>query len=143
MSGDLSKNAMPKEELQSNVAPLLATSTLENRKEACKTYIEQIKLLVTLASAFVVAPVALISLLNTKDRIKVPPEIIDKLILSEGLLIASIFFGYMALASVTGEQDSGTFNVYRPATRIYSLLQVFAYLAGAAVFVYLARMQLL
>jgi len=38
----------------------------DSKKEACKTYIEQTKLLVTLASAFLFAPAALIGIL--KDR---------------------------------------------------------------------------
>jgi len=41
---------------------------LENRKEACKTYIEQTKLLVTLASVFLMAPAAFFSLMNAKPH---------------------------------------------------------------------------
>jgi len=38
----------------------------EGKKEACKTYLEQTKLLVTLASAFLFAPAALIGILKDK-----------------------------------------------------------------------------
>ena len=44
----------------SSAAP--ADPNLDGKKEACKTYIEQTKLLVTLASAFIFAPAVLIPL---------------------------------------------------------------------------------
>ena len=42
---------------------------LEGKKDACNTYVEQTKLLVTLASVFVVAPAAVIPLFHGMDSL--------------------------------------------------------------------------
>jgi hypothetical protein len=100
----------------------------DNRKEACKTFVEQTKLLVTLASAFVVAPAAAQAILDLK---------IDKWIIgAESLFIASVLGGYIALASVAGSQADGSFDVYRSATQWFGRIQFFSYLLGLLIFMY-------
>jgi hypothetical protein len=108
---------------------------LDGRKEACKTYIEQTKLLVTLASALIFAPAAIIGLL--KDHPHVDRWLGWQLIGAEVAFVVSVLFGYIALASVTGSQDAGSFDVYRTATRLSSLAQFAFYLLGMALFVWL------
>jgi hypothetical protein len=64
-------------------------------KEACKTYIEQTKLLVTLASAFVVAPAAIVAFFEGKNSIGASPELVSKFLWAEGLFVFSVLSGYL------------------------------------------------
>ena len=101
---------------------------LENQKEACKTFVEQTKLLVTLASAFVVAPAAV--LVVSKLRI-------DKwIIVAEILFIVSVLFGYSALGAIAGSQHKGEFNVYDKTIMWVGRIEFFSYLVGLVLFMY-------
>jgi hypothetical protein len=102
----------------------------ENRIEACKTYIEQTKLLVTLASAFILAPAAVIAL-DPAKLAAVRPHLC-LVLAAECEFVASVLAGYFVLATVAGSQSSGTFDVYRPATRVSSIVQIITYLLGLA-----------
>ena len=108
---------------------------VEDKQEACKTYLEQTKLLVTLASAFIVAPPALFSLLRGKEAILLSSPDIRWMIGAEVLFVLSVLLGYVVVGTIAGEQDAGTYNVFRPATRISSLAQLAFYLLGLAAFV--------
>lgn len=115
-----------------------STSISDSKKEACKTYIEQTKLLVTLASAFLFAPVALIGRLKDKSAIGLTNSQFYLFIAADVSFIFSVLAGYIVLATLTGSQDSGEFNVYRAATRCFSLIQIASYLLGLIVFIKLA-----
>jgi hypothetical protein len=108
----------------------------DGQKEACKTYIDQTKLLVTLASAFLFAPAALFSLL--KDHPHIDAWFGRGFIACEAMFVLSVLCGYVTLGTVSGSQEDGTYDVYRPATRFYSLAQFVLYLIGISVFVGLA-----
>ena len=110
---------------------------MNGKSEALKTYVEQTKLLVTLASGFVLAPAAAVSLFRPADQ-QHPAHLSFRLFLAaEALLIFSVVCGYAVLGSIVGSQHSEEFNVYRPATRILSLLQLGLYLGGLLCFVFL------
>jgi len=113
-------------------------SALESKKEACKTYVEQTKLLVTLASAFLFAPAALIGILKDKSTVGLTDSQLSWFIAAEVSFIISVLTGYVVLATLTGSQDAGKFDVYRPATRWFSLFQFGSYLLGLVVFIKLA-----
>jgi hypothetical protein len=115
-----------------------ALTVLDGKKEACKTYIEQTKLLVTLASAFLFAPAGLVAILKDRASANISHAGIAWFISIEALFIGSVLFGYIALGSLAGSQDNGTFDVFRPATRVVSLFQFGFYLAGIIMFVVLA-----
>lgn len=110
----------------------------EGRKEACKTYIEQTKLLVTLASAFLVAPAGLAAMLKDKEAAALSGTHLGWLITTELLFIASVLMGYIVLGCVAGSQDDSSFDIYRPMTRFSSLFQFALYLGGLASFITLA-----
>lgn len=110
----------------------------EGRKEAVKTYIEQTKLLVTLASAFLFAPAGLIAILKDRSASHLTFEQIGWFIVAEICFIISVISGYVVLATIAGSQDLGKFNVNRCATRLASLFQFFSYIAGLIVFLWLA-----
>jgi hypothetical protein len=108
-----------------------------NRIEACKTYIEQTKLLVTLASAFVVAPAAIVAL-EAKRLDSLRPHLC-LVLAAECAFVASVLAAYFVLGSLAGSQHKGTFNVYRPFTMLASVIQLVAYLGGLLEVVWLIR----
>jgi hypothetical protein len=110
-------------------------SKIANKKEACKTYIEQTKLLVTLSSAFIIAPAALFSFIKDDSLKQEITKNICKFVTLEVLFIASVLSGYVVLATIAGSQAEGKFDVYRPATRIFSFVQIGTYLFGLGYFV--------
>ena len=112
---------------------------MNGRQEALKTYVEQTKLLVTLASGFVLAPAAAVSLVHPPDSQHSPVMSISLFLVAEISLILSVLLGYAVLGSIAGSQHNEEFNVYRRATRILSLLQIASYLGGLLCFVFLIR----
>ena len=108
--------------------------TEEGRKEAVKTFSEQTKILIALASGFVLAPPAVLSFLRKPDGKLIPSLPWTQFAWAEGLLLASVFFGYVVLSTIAGSQHQGVYDVHRPATRASSLLQIGLYLAGVILF---------
>lgn len=100
---------------------------IENRKEACKTYIEQTKLLVTLSSAFLIPPAAIRTFVRFVN--------IPTFVLTEVSFVFSIITGYVVMGTIAGSQDIGEYDVYRLATRLLSFLQILFYLAGLVLFI--------
>lgn len=119
----MSKETEPKE-----------TNQDEGRKEALKTFIEQTKILITLASGFVLAPPAVLSFLRRPEGKPAPALPWARFTCAEGLLVASILAGYLVLSTIAGTQHQGIYDVHRPATRICSLLQIGFYLGGVVLF---------
>ena len=105
-----------------------ADQTLENKKEACKTFIEQTKQLTTLASAFIVAPVAAQTFLQLAIDMRI--------FFAELAFIVSVLSSYIVLGSIAGSQARGDFDVYRPATMLWGNIQFFSYLGGLILFVW-------
>jgi hypothetical protein len=112
-------------------------TVLENKKEACNTYIEQTKLLVTLASAFLVAPLAGLALVKGAEKFVLTDKQLMIFIVAESCFILSVLAAYVVLATIAGSQDKGTFDVYRLATRISSGVQLGMYLFGLIALGYL------
>lgn len=110
------------------------TRVEEGRKEALKTFSEQTKILITLASGFVLAPPAVLSFLRKPDGKAMPALPWGRFGWAEGLLLGSIFVGYLVLSTIAGSQHQGIYNVHRLATRFCSLLQIGLYLAGVVLF---------
>jgi hypothetical protein len=113
---------------------------LDGPKEACKTYLEQTKLLVTLASAFVVAPAATIPLFVGKDRLQATTAMLSCFLGAEMFFVFSVLSGYLVLGTIAGSQQANQFDVYRPATMFLSRAQIFCYLAGLGLFVAFLRL---
>ena len=107
------------------------------KADALKTFVEQTKLLVTLASGFLIAPAAALPLFRQSDG-KPPLHVPIKVFgMAEAALILSVVAGYAVLGSIAGSQHKGVFDVYRPATRVLSLIQLVLYLLGLSMFVVL------
>lgn len=117
-----------------------SSEKIDDKKEACKTYIEQTKLLVALSSAFLLAPPAVLGLIHTEKGVTAISEMgLTHLMIAEFLFIASVLAGYLVLGTLAGSQDDGSYNVYRAATRFWSITQIVLYVAGLLFFVALIR----
>ena len=125
---------------QGPVGPAGPQGPSQGKLEACKTYIEQTKLLVTLASAFLVAPAAVFSLFFGKDGIKLLPNYWLQFVGMEILFIFSVGCGYWVLAALAGSQAKGDFDVYRGAVRGWSIAQIATYVAGCGLLIYLLHL---
>jgi hypothetical protein len=110
-------------------------SERDGPRDACTTYIDQTKLLVTLASAFVVAPAAVIPFFAGQGRITAVASSVRNLIGAESAFVLSVLAGYFVLATIAGSQHKTIYNVYRPMTMFLSLAQIFSYVAGLGLFV--------
>jgi hypothetical protein len=106
----------------------------EGPKEAVKTFSEQTKILITLASGFILAPPAVLSLFRKPDGKPIPSLPWGRFEWAEGLLVVSILAGYVVLSTIAGSQHQGIYNVHRTATRACSVLQIALYLAGVVLF---------
>lgn len=103
-------------------------NSIENKKEAVKTFIEQTKLLVTLSSAFIIPPAVM--------YVTIKGFSLKLLVITECLFVLSTILGYVVLGTITGSQNNGEYNVYRPATMRFSLLEFLLYLGGLIVFIF-------
>jgi hypothetical protein len=111
---------------------------LPNKQEACKTVIEQTKLLVALASGFLIAPAALVSYTAQRQGPRTGVVSFKAFVGAELFFISSVLAGYVVLGTIAGTQNSGDYNVYRPATRLFSVFQLGFYAIGLLAFVHLA-----
>lgn len=100
--------------------------TSQHHLEAVKTYVEQTKLLVTLASVFMVAPAV--------TTIALAEANFFWFACSEVMFVLSVLLGYIVFGSIAGSQDEGDYNVYRRATCWSSLAQFFSFLVGICAF---------
>jgi len=110
----------------SNVTPA-SPNALDNKKEALKTYIEQTKLLITLASAFIIAPAVIF-----KDLANVNHA---TLIWMEVCFIGSVLSSYVVMGAITGTQHKGDYDVNRGAIRVWSFAQLILYVVGLIIFI--------
>jgi hypothetical protein len=92
-----------------------------NKVEACKTYLEQIKLLVALSSAFLLAPAVFYDKLDLVNTY---------VYLMEGAFVLSVILGYATTGALAGTQEEGEFDIYRRAIQILSILQLFFFIIG-------------
>ncbi len=112
----------------------MQTDYRANRMEACRTHIELARLLMVLASAFVVAPPVLAAYLARARTAELATASVFLFAVSELLFISSVLSGYIVVGLIASSQDEGSFNAYRPATRIFSVGQLGAYVFGLICF---------
>lgn len=98
----------------------------EGRKAACSTFAEQTKLLMSLASGFILAPPVVTSFLKL--------QITWHVVTAEVLFVLSVLASYVVLGALAGTQYKGEFNVYRPAVMVTGWAQLLSYVVGLALF---------
>ena len=109
------------------------------KAEALKTFIEQTKLLVSLASDSFGAARRLYHSFRKSDGNALSLVPWRRFFWAESLLVGSILAGYVVLGTIAGSQHRGEYNVHRPATRVSSIVQLLLYLAGIVVFLFMTK----
>ena len=102
----------------------------DNGKEACRTYVGQMRLLATLASGFVLVSPVLAGYMKASRAIGFSTYNGVALVASELLFVSSLLCGYVVLESIVRSQQAGAFDALRPVTRLFSLGQFGCYLLG-------------
>ncbi len=100
---------------------------LENRKLAVDRYLDQIKILSALATALLLAPAIMEVIVQ-----RVPAISSTRLVAlaANVAFLLVIVLSYLIYSSLVGEINRGTYDVYRPATRIFSFVQLASLVAG-------------
>ena len=111
--------------------PVLGTQA--DRQEACKTFLEQTKQLITLGSAFLFAPAAFVTL--DKELMALHrASTVCWFLGTEACFVLSVVLGYVTIGTIAGTQNDGSYNVFRKATRLFSLGQFACYVFGILAF---------
>jgi hypothetical protein len=119
--------------LRSNGKAMNDNPCNDGPREAVKTYIEQTKLLVSLSSAFILAPAATLPFIGNTGTVPLYSRFLF-LVWGEICFIASVLAGYVVLGTIAGSQHMNSFNVFRPATKWVSRFQILSYVAGLGLF---------
>jgi hypothetical protein len=108
-------------------------TTIADKQAACNTFLDQTKQLMTLASAFVFAPAAVVGWTTAATSAQLKDHL-DALIWLEAAFLLSLLCGYVTIGTIAGSQNSGQYDVYRPATRIAANAQFALYVLGLILF---------
>jgi hypothetical protein len=107
---------------------------------AVDKYLEQVKILTTLASALLLSPGFVLALLRIREDIGFS----DKLLLQATIAVAgssvafvlTIFFTYFIYSSIAGDLNEGECNIYREETQRFSIMQFVAVLIGCSFYIW-------
>ena len=106
---------------------------LSGKQDACKTFLDQTKQLITLASAFLFAPAATFTFFKDANSVGIG-SLLGWFIAAEFFLVASVIAGYVTIGAIAGTQNSGEYDVFRPALRKWALVQFGSYVIGVILF---------
>lgn len=113
-----------------NLMYSMPPTVMDSKKEECQIYIKQTKLFMTLTSAFLFAPVALVMILKDKSAAELDGSTLAWFVAVEILFACSVLSGYIALNSLFKSQDNGSFDAFCKTTRLFSVLQFRLFVAG-------------
>jgi hypothetical protein len=108
-------------------------ATAQGRQDACRTFLDQTKQLITLASAFLFAPAAIVTWGKALESAKLS-SVMPWFVGAETCFVLSVILGYVTIGTIAGTQNDGTYNVFRVATRGFSIAQFLFYLLGIVIF---------
>jgi len=102
-----------------------------DRKFAVEKYLEQVKILTALATALLISPnvFLLIRQVNSQTA-QILENAVKFLLIANIAFIVSIILTYFIYSSVVGKVNAGIYDVDRPATRVFSLLQLAGIIVG-------------
>jgi len=103
------------------------------KKYAVEKYLEQVKILTALATALLLPPNAIIAFKS--DGIESAVGALDPgvkiwLLIMNISFIAVIIMTYFIYSAIVGHAHDGEYDIYRPAARIFSILQFAGILLG-------------
>lgn len=109
----------------------MSESNKEDKKFAIEKYLDQVKILTALATALLISPNAFL-IIRKADAEALQVFESAKIFLSVAniLFLLSIIMTYFIYSSIVGNVNEGIYDVYRPATRIFSLIQLLGIVVG-------------
>lgn len=108
----------------------------EDKKFAVEKYLDQVKILTALATTLLISPNLFLMLreaiAENSQVMGVWKQAKTFLITANISFLVSIIMTYLIYSSVVGSVDEGEYEIYRPLTRIFSLIQFAGIVVGCA-----------
>ena len=109
----------------------MSNDTADHKKYAVEKYLEQVKVLTALATTLLLSPNLIVALKKPTESgalaiLELKPQLKGVLLTANIAFLVSILLTYLIYSSIVGSAHAGEYNVDRPATRLFSLLQFFA-----------------
>ncbi|MEM6259951.1 MAG: hypothetical protein AAGI37_16890 [Planctomycetota bacterium] len=120
----------------------------KHKKDAVDKYLDQVKLLTALATTLLLSPSVVLAIRKSEKEVSKlifeDNPILGYLFLATNIFfVMCIFLTYFVYSSVVGAVDEGVYDVYRPATKYFSISQLICTFCGCITllffFFYLAR----
>lgn len=103
----------------------------EDKKFAIEKYLDQVKILTALATALLISPNAFLVIRKANSGVLLVFESAKKFLLAANIsFIIAVVMTYFIYSSIVGNINKGIYDVYRPATRIFSLIQLIGIIVG-------------
>ena len=106
----------------------------EDKKFAVEKYLDQVKILTALATALLISPNIVLMLRKAGSQNDQALQVFEhakRLLLAANVsFLVAIVMTYFIYSSVVGCTNEGIYNVYRPSTRIFSLIQLLGIVVG-------------
>jgi hypothetical protein len=113
---------------------------------ATEKYLDQVRLLTALASALLISPAILLVLLRFSAEF---PNLVHEmaratayLLLSSGSFVGVVVANYFIYSSIVGRLLDDQIDIYRPATRFFSIAQILLLVNGCVFLVLFALLLL-
>jgi p-aminobenzoyl-glutamate transporter AbgT len=107
----------------------------DHEKLTIATYLEQVKIVTALATTLLITPTVILTMLTEQsvlDRIQAHlPPWRDLLLATNIAFLLCILCTYFIYSSVVGQTKEGKHDIYRTATRAFSITQFVLLLLGA------------
>jgi len=106
---------------------------IESKKFVVERYLEQIKILSALATALLISP-ALIQVISGKVYSNIGrPRMVSLrtlALVSNISFLLVIILSYLVYSTIVGSVNKGVYDIYRTATRVFSIAQFIALIVG-------------
>lgn len=106
----------------------------EDKKLAVEKYLDQVKILTALATALLVSPNLVLILRNNNSQSITALAMFEEakiyLLIANVSFLVAIGMTYFIYSSVVGFINDGIYDVYRPATRVFSIIQLLGIIVG-------------
>lgn len=106
----------------------------EDKKYSVEVFLSQTKILTTLATTFLIAPYVVFNKWSfIRNETFLCLDIYIYVIISSIFFLISILMTYFIYSSISGNADRGVYDVYRAATRFFSILQFSTLILGSLI----------
>jgi len=108
----------------------------EHEQFTVERYLDQVKILTALATTLLITPNLFLTLLEKaviRERIEAAiPYWKNVMLFTNIMFLLSILLTYLIYSSIVGQLIDRKVDLYRPATRVFSILQILFIILGCA-----------